>query len=295
MTARGLAASIDKSGEMTLGFSTYGTQGLTTEASLDALARIGFDSVELAVLGGWDADPVKLSADRRRDIRKRLRDLGLRLTSLMENVPPTSDEKKHGSQLERLKAAAGLAHDLCPDRPPLIETVLGGKVWEMSKALFIRRLPEWVKIADADSIVIAIKPHRGSALSRPEEAVELLKELGNPPRLRLDYDYSHFAMRDMPMDQTIRTSLPWTAFVSVKDVAIENGREVFKLPGETGTIDYPAMLRQLYAGGYRGDVNCEVSSQIAKTPGYDGIAAAKTCYANLSAAFKSADVPRPRR
>ena len=44
----------------------------------------------------------------------------------------------------------------------------------------------------------------------------------------------------------------------MKDGAIEDGKAVFKLPGETGEIDYPALLRQFYQGGYRGDFNCEV-------------------------------------
>lgn len=280
---------------MTLGFSTYGLKSLPTEQAIKTMREIGFDAVELAVLAGWDADAAKLPATRRTSIQRQLKESAVKLTALMENLPPSTDDAKHRAGLERLKAAAQLAHDLCPDEPPLIETVLGGKDWEAAKPLFLRRLPDWVKIADDAKIVIAIKPHRGSAMSRPEQAIALFQELGSPPRLRMVYDYSHFALRDMPMEQTIRTSLPWTAFVSVKDVANENGRDVFKLPGETGAIDYPAMLRQLSVGGYHGDINCEVSAMISNQPGYDGVAAARQCYANLGPAFTAAGVARPAK
>ena len=281
-------------GSDTLGFSTYGTKSLTTEDAITQLARIGYDSVEIAALTGWDADPAKLDPQRRVAIRQRLADTGTRLTALMDNLPPSADEAKHQAQVERIKLAAQLAHDLAPENPPLIETVLGGTDWLKSRPLFLKRLADWLKVAEAGDAVIAIKPHRGNALSRVEEAIELFADLGNSPRLRLVYDYSHFAMRDMPMAETIRSALPWTTFVSIKDVAIENGKEVFKLPGETGQIDYPAMIRQFHSGGYRGDFNCEVSSMISKAENYDPLKAARTCYASIAPAFEAAGVRREK-
>jgi inosose dehydratase len=280
---------------VTFGFSTYGMKSLATEDAIDTLAKIGYDSVELAALAGWDADPASLKPDRRAAIRRQLGDTGLRLTALMDNLPPSADDARHQVQVDRIKAAAQLAHDLAPDNPPPVETVLGGTDWAKSRPLFVKRLADWVQAAESADAVIAIKPHRGNALSRPEEAVELFGELGNSPRLRMVYDYSHFAGRDMPMADTIRVSLPWTVFVSIKDVAIENGRDVFKLPGETGQIDYPAMIKQFHAGGYTGDFNCEVSAMISKNAGYDALKAARQCYAAVAPAFDAAGVARSKR
>jgi len=270
-------------------------KSLATEQAIGLLAEIGYDSVELAAVAGWDADPATLKPDRRAAIRRRLGDTGIRLTALMESLPPSADDARHKAQVDRIKAAAQLAHDLAPDSPPPVETVLGGTEWAKSKPLFLKRLADWVKAAESADAVIAIKPHRGNALSRPEEAVELFGELGNSPRLRMVYDYSHFAGRDMPMADTIRTSLPWTVFVSIKDVVVENGREVFKLPGETGLIDYSAMIKQFHAGGYSGDFNCEVSAMISKVSGYDPLKAAKQCYAAVAPAFDAAGVARMNR
>ena len=69
---------------------------------------------------------------------------------------------------------------------------------------------------------------------------------------------------------------------------------MFKLPGETGDIDYPALFRQFYQGGYRGDFNCEISVMISRKPDYDPISTAKRCYANMAPALTAAGVPRPQ-
>lgn len=276
----------------TLGFSTYGMPSLKSETAMEVLAKIGFDSVELAVREGWDADSAILTKSRRKAIRHRLENLPLLLSSLMEHVSPIS-EKQQAFALERLKLATELAHDLSPDRPPLVQTVLGSGNFETSKDLLCDRLEQWIRLADEMQTTIAIKPHRGGIVSQPAEAVWLLEQLGKPSRLRMVYDYSHYAFRDLPLIETIETSLPYVAHVAVKDVARKNGHVVFELPGETGNIDFADLIGRLHAGGYRGDINCEVSSMVSKRPDYDSVAAARMCYHNLSTSFDRSGVRRP--
>ncbi len=255
------------------------------------LAEIGFDSVELCVRSGWDADSAKLNAKRLGSLRTLLKALPIRLTSLMEHVPP-SDDKQQAEAIKRLKLAAEASHALAPSNPPLIQTVLGGGNFDKIKTQLRDRLAEWVKVADATDTIIAIKPHRGGGVSQPAEAIWLIEQLGRPKRLKMVYDFSHYAFRSLPVADTIRTALPYTAHIAVKDAVQEGGKVVFQLPGEVGTIDFPQILRRFYAGGYHGDVNCEVSGMVWGRPGYDPIAAAKTCYANMTAAFHKAAVPR---
>lgn len=274
-----------------LGFSTYGMKTLTTEKSLQILADIGYDAVELAVRSGWDVDSAELDAGRRRELRRLLNDLPLRLTSLMEHVHPT-DDKLQAEALTRLKLAAEVGHDLSPDAPPVVQTVLGGGSFESLKEQLRDRLAEWAKVAEATETVIAIKPHRGGAVSQPAEAVWLFEQLGRPKRLKMVYDYSHYAFRDLPLEQTIKTALPYTVHIAVKDPVQEAGRVVFKLPGEAGTVDFPLIIRRFHEAGYRGDFNCEVSGMVWNQSGYDPINAAKTCYGNMNAAFQKAGIKR---
>jgi sugar phosphate isomerase/epimerase len=76
--------------------------------------------------------------------------------------------------------------------------------------------------------------------------------------------------------------------VAVKDAAQEGDRVVFDLPGQRGTIDYVRLFRLLTAGGYQGDICCEVSSQLWRQPDYDGHTAARTCHANMRRALADA-------
>ncbi len=276
-----------------LGFGTYGMQALKTEKALAVLDRIGFDAVELACMSGWDADSVGLSQARRRSLRKLLGDTRLELTAITEGLRIDGDATRRAQRLERIKLAAQLAHDLMPDRPPLLQTVLGGgDAWEEMKPIFADELRDWIRWADALELTIAIKPHRGGAMSRPSQAVELITALGTPPRLKICYDYSHYDLRDMTLEGTIRTALAFTGHVAVKDVVKDGDGTRFVLPGEGGRIDYSTLLRLFYAGGYRGDISCEVSSQVWRQPGYEPVAAAKTCYKNMAAAFVKSGVPR---
>jgi sugar phosphate isomerase/epimerase len=290
------AAAEAPAGGATLGFNTYGMKTLSTEDALHELAKIGYDSIELDCTADCDADPTNLTAARRGDIRKIAADLGLKLTAVQGVPSPTFNDQQHAAGLERFKVMAQLVHDLNPEQPPLIEVGLGGRdPWEKMKPLFVRRVADWVKLAESSDFRFVVKPHRDTSMDRPEEAVELFKELGTPNCLRMSYDFSHFALRDMRMADTIRTALPWTGFVAIKDVAMENGRGVFKLPGETRQIDYPALIRQFHEGGYRGDYNCEISSMIFRKPGFDCLAAARTSYANIAPAFAAAGVARVKR
>lgn len=279
---------------ITFGFSTYGLQSLPAVEAIRTLARIGYDAVELTVTPGWDTDSAKIVAATRREIRDALADTGLKLSSLMENLKITADDKDQQHALERLKLGAALAHELAPAAPPLIQTVLGGGRWEQVRDQFARRLEAWVKVAEETRTVIAIKPHRGGGMSRPEEANWLIAKLGGPRRLRMCYDYSHYAFRDMPLEETIRTALPHTAHIAIKDAVEEQGKVRFVNPGAGGGIDYAKLLRLFHAGGYRGDVCVEVSSQVWRTAGYDGVAAAKSCHTAIAPAFERAGVQRGR-
>ncbi|MEM7476112.1 MAG: sugar phosphate isomerase/epimerase [Planctomycetota bacterium] len=277
-----------------LGFSTYGCKTWTTEEAIRRLSAIGFDAVEIIVRKGWDADSAKLSESRRKQLATQIADSPLTLTSLMEHVYPTSDVEQRVA-LERLKLACELAHDLAEQQAPVVQTVLGGGVFSKKKRELRDRLGAWAELAEKTQTTIAIKPHRGGVVSKPEEAVWLFEQLGNPTRLRMVYDYSHYAFRGMSIEETVETSLPYTVHVAVKDAVEEAGRVVFKLPGSAETIDFAKILSGLNQGGYSGDINCEVSGMVWSKTGYDPLAAAKKCYDVVAAVFEETGIGRRRK
>jgi sugar phosphate isomerase/epimerase len=286
-------AASDGQDGCTLSFGTYGMKKLAVEKAVSVIADTGYDGVEITVRPDWDSAPARMDAVRRKAVRDLLCEKNLKLTALMEHLPPAKDDVQHGKDLERLRGVVQLANDLCPDAPPLIQTVLGGGEWEACRERFRDRLADWIQVGKDGGCVIAIKPHRGGCMSRPSEAVWLIQQLDDSRWLRMVYDYSHYAFRDMPMAETIATALPYTVHIAVKDAVERDGKVAFLLPGEeAGAIDYVGLLRQFHAGGYRGDVCCEVSGMVWSKPDYDPVRAAKVCHANLERAFKDAEVPR---
>lgn len=291
LVGRPCQATADRPG-CTLGIGTYGMKGRALEDSIRLIAQIGFDSLEIAVIPGYDGEPASMPSERRAAVRQLLARHQLRLTALMENLPPAAADAEHRAQLDRLRGVLALARELAPAAPPLVETVLGGGKWDDRRTLLRDRLGDWLRLFDDAGVLLAIKPHRSNAMSRPADAIWLMDQLGRPARLKMVYDYSHYALRDMPLAETIGESLPVTAHVALKDAAADGQRVAFRLAGETGTVDYPRLFRLFYDGGYRGDFCCEVSAQVSSQPGYDAASAARTCYANMSRAMAAAEVRR---
>lgn len=272
---------------MTLGFSTYGMKSFTVERALEVTAEIGFEAVEICVRPDWDSAPGKLSTDRRLAIKNILAKTGLRLTALMEHLYPAVTADEHKQHLERLKGVFELARALGGDQPPVLQTVLGDGTWDEKKKLYVDRVGDWVKLGREMGVVTCVKPHRGGAMSQPSEAVWLIKQLDQTPWVRMVYDYSHYAFRDIPLESSLTEALPFIGHVAVKDTLIKDGKAVFVLPGEAGTIDYATIFKRLKTGGYKGDLSCEVSGMVSTKPGYDPNVAAKICHQNLLPIFRA--------
>jgi inosose dehydratase len=230
--------------------------------------------------------------ETRKTISQRLSDTGLKLGALMGLPTPAEEVGKQKENLDWFKRLLELAHELRVDDLPLIQGVLGGGKWEQKKNLFRDQVGQWLELAVEAGIILSIKPHRGHAMSTPDNAVWMIHELGDKPNLRMVYDYSHYAFRDMPIEATVATALPYTSYVVMKDAVQEDGKVVFELPGQMGTIDHARVLSLFYKGGYRGEICPEVSSLVWRAEGYDPEGAARTCYHNLSNIFSEAGVGR---
>lgn len=279
-----------------LGYGTYGLPGYSLNDAIDLVARVGYDSIEIVTITGYHGAPDQVSAPARKEARQRISDSGLELGALMGLPNPTEDEAAAKANLDLFREVLDLARDLAPVHPPLIQTVLGGGEWEEKKALYRDTLGARLEAAAGSGVILAIKPHRGHAMSRPEEATWLIEQLDAAGRLRIVYDYSHYAFRDMPPEETVAAALPHTGYLVVKDAVTEDdGKVRFRLPGESGEMPHAEILAQFHEGGYRGEVCCEVSSQVWRAEGFDPEAAAKTCYANMVRIFDEAGVSRPKK
>jgi sugar phosphate isomerase/epimerase len=292
--AAAVACSDSQDEGLSLGFSLYGMPGIGIEEALGACAGIGYDSVELCLNPGYPTEPGRLTDADRRSLRRLLAQTGLEAPALMVNFRLLGDQQHRSRNLEGLREAAELGLDLAPEAPPLIETVLGGRPaeWEQVRDDMARELERWARAGEEARTTIAIKPHVSGALHTPEGALWLCRRVGSP-WLRLVYDYSHYALRGLPMAETVEALIPESVYVHVKDAAGDPTQPRFLLPGD-GDTDYRALLGLLWRRGYRGAVHVEASAQLHRQPGYDGIAAARRGYAVLTKAAAGAGVPRTK-
>lgn len=275
-------------GGISLGFSLYGMKTLTLNEALKTCAEIGYSNVELALNAGFPTEPKAFTAEARREAVQQLAALKLDLPCLMVNISLTADDKAHALALQTIRDAAQVARDMSTARPPIIETVCGGKpaTWEQQKSGMVEQLKSWAEVAEKEKTTIAIKAHVSSAVNSPERLLWLLDQVKSPA-IQVTYDYSHFELQGIDMEESMKLLLPRTQFIHVKDAAGDAAKFQFLLPGE-GRTDYVKYFTALKLHGYHGPVVVEVSGQIFSKPGYDPVAAARKCHAALAGALAKA-------
>ncbi len=273
---------------------------IPVRVAINHIARIGYKAMELTLMPTWNTEPKLLSVADRAEIRKQIGDLGLALASVQESVqlasPNTmaslgfnmSYSKKEN--LERLREAAAVAHEVSPGPPAVIESP-GGRAadWEARKREIAGELGVWAKTLEGLKTVLAIKGFVGTAVDRPEKVLWLLDQVKSP-WIRCGYDYSHYKVLGLDMRQTIRQLAGSAVFMHVKDSVGTAEKYRFLLPGDSGEINHKEYAQTLAEVGYRGSLLVEVSVHVSGQPGYDAVAGAKHAFDNL-APFFGGNVP----
>lgn len=273
---------------LSLGFSLYGMKTVPLDVALTTCAEIGYKHVEFALNEGYATEPSQFSKQGRSKAAARLNELNLGLPSLMVNISLTANDKAHAQSLELIAAAGRFGRDIQPENPPFLETVLGGSPtkWQEQKSGMADRLHDWATAAQQAKTIIAIKAHVNSAVNSPERLLWLLDEVKSPA-IEVAYDYSHFELQGIDMEESLQLLLPRTKFIHVKDSRGDSSKFQFLLPGQ-GRTDYVKYFSLLRKQNYKGPVCVEVSGQVFNEKDYDPIAAAKQCYATLQEALEKA-------
>lgn len=284
-----------------LGFSLYGMKQIPVREAINHIARIGYKAMELTLMPTWNTEPKLLSPADRAEIRKQIGDLGLTFASVQESVQLASPNTMANlgfnmnyskkENLERLREAAAVAHEVSPGPPAVIESPVGGRSaeWEARKHEIAGELGVWAKTLEGLKTVLAIKGFVGTAVDRPENVLWLLGQVKSP-WIRCGYDYSHYKVLGLDMRQTIRLLAGSAVFMHVKDSVGTAEKYRFMLPGDSGEINYKEYAQTLAEVGYRGPLLVEVSVHVSGQPGYDAVAGAKHAFDNL-APFFAGNVP----
>jgi inosose dehydratase len=288
--AGGAPASGAAKGLVKLHMGTYGMQAMAVDTALAEIRKIGYDGAELCLMTGWPSEPSKLDGAARR----RIRETKFPIPTMIDGLNTLVSDAEHAHTLDRIRAAASLAHDVAPKNPPILQTVLGGRPpdWEKVKDTMASRLADWARVAAESKMRLAVKSHIGSASNTPERLIWLLDRVKNP-WLSGIYDYSHFQLLDLALKTTLETLLPRVSFLTVKDGRMVNGTVQFLLPGD-GSIDYEEYFRILAVRRYKGWMLVEISRQLQTQAGYDPLASAKRSYGNLAGLLLQAGLRRSK-
>jgi inosose dehydratase len=279
-----------------IGFAigTYGMKSMTPSDALRTIARIGYDGVEPCFIPGWPTDPAKMSAADRTALRNLIDETGLAVPAILETLSITGAPDKRASNIERLKLATALCNELAPSKPPVVDTIIGGKSsdWERMKQVIAAELGDWARVGEQNKTTVCFKPHAAQTVNSAERALWLLKQVGSP-YIRVVYDYSHFFVEGFTLTDSLKELFRYIAFVSVKDAVGKPENHQYLLPGD-GNTDYLEYFRLLKQLGYSGFVGVEVSAQIQQEPGYEPVPTAQLCYDRLAPVFERAGIERPR-
>jgi sugar phosphate isomerase/epimerase len=279
---------------MKLGYSTWGMPNVPIDVAVPRIAEMGYDGVEITVLPHYTTALEKMDAAERRRIKRMLKEYRLALPAIAAHSSfVATDAEQHQANITRLRNAVDLAVEWADDASPAVNTTTGGKPdeWEQLKDVLAERLAELVEFATARGVTIALEPHVGGAVDRPEKVLWLIEQIASP-FLKVNTDYSHFQAQGLTVEESVPPLMPYTVHAHVKGVRGLAPQFEFLVPGEDD-FDYAHYLRVTADAGYDGFQTVEVSVMVQRRPDYDPFASAELAYRTLARAFEAAGIQRP--
>jgi hypothetical protein len=98
------------------GFKQYGMKRIPVRDAISDIAKIGYEALSLTLRRTWDTESRLLNKTDWAEIRRQIGDPRLVLSSVMEGLRPVGPNTNRESNLQWLRAAAAVAHELSPQR-----------------------------------------------------------------------------------------------------------------------------------------------------------------------------------
>jgi hypothetical protein len=98
------------------GCKQYGMKRIPVRDAISDIAKIGYEALSLTLRRTWDTESRLLNKTDWAEIRKQIGDPRLVLSSVMEGLRPVGPNTNRESNLQWLRAAAAVAHELSPQR-----------------------------------------------------------------------------------------------------------------------------------------------------------------------------------
>ena len=269
-----------------LAYGTYGLGAIDLDEAIPAIARAGYDGVELTLADEWRGVSRRIDAAAGRAIGRKISDAGLTLNGFLVRDTVLPGAGRAGMDDETLRTLIESAHHCGAGDDAIITFTMGGAhdEWPTRNSELVARLGELGEIAVRHGAVLAVEPHAKGLIDSVDRAAWLMHTV-NHQAIRLNFDISHFALPGMAFDLEEAASrlLPFAVHAHIKDsVASETGFR-FVMPGE-GALDLPHYFSVLAAHEWAHPVTVEISAQVFNAPQYLPLAAIESTFSALDAA-----------
>ena len=235
---------------------------LTHDQSLDLVAALGFDGVDLGLFEGrshlWPSREYGDVSRSARELSVKLTDRGLRAADVFLQMDPDftrfavnhPDAERRGAAREGFLRTLEYASEL---GAPHVTALPGVHFADEPRAASWGRCAEelaWrVDRAQEAGIHFGVEAHVGSIAPRPKEAERLVEAV---PGLTLTLDYTHFTRRGIP-DSAIEPLVRHASHFHVRGARKGRLQASFK----ENAIDYARVVEVMRASGYGGYLGIE--------------------------------------
>ena len=274
---------------MQIAYSTYALQGVDPFTAVERVRQIGYQGLEINCGPEWPTALERFGTEARSRLRDVLQDAGFPPPVIMHLIHLCAADEDAAAKASLLADTCRLAHDLSwEDRPPVVTTTLGPQAgsWDQSKEAVAERLRRYGALVTEEDCILAVEPHVGQELDTPHKARWLMDAVDHP-RVRLNFDYSHYLVQGIELQESLDLTADYAVHTHIKDGRMVDGKVQFALPGDD-RLDLVAYLRAVRAAGLEVPITVEVSAQIWGRDDYDPWPVAEHCFANLEAARRAA-------
>jgi D-psicose/D-tagatose/L-ribulose 3-epimerase len=228
---------------------------IDTARGIELTREIGFDSIDIF------ADPLEITAQERRLIRKSCVSAGLPVVSTVCCALGIADFNSpvRAFHVSRAKAYLDLCYEL-EGRNLLL--VLGEYIWQQEviapedqwrwAVQHVRELAEYAHSLGLE-VALEIEPFHLSIVNNVELMARFLKDVGHPAA-KANVDISHLALAGDSADAIAKLE-GRIAHVHLSDC---NGKVHGDLPPGRGSVDFPPYLKALSDAGFSGTVSIEL-------------------------------------
>ena len=241
------------------GFADEIAGDLTTQ--IENLQKLGMHYVEMR---GVDGNNLIFHSDEKvREIKKRLDEVGIRLSACGSPLGKIDIRDPFPPHLESLKRAIDVAHRMGTDNIRMFSFYMPAEERASHRSAVFDRIGQMVRCAEENGAVLLHENEKGIYGEMAAECRQLMDAFYGD-HFKAIFDFANFVQAGQDTQEAFGLLRPFIAYVHVKDALAENGNVV---PAGMGDGHVAEILAELAGAGFDGFLSIE--PHLAHFAGFD--------------------------